>query len=664
MKQKKQLIDYLFVGLGASNCLLILELEKRRLLDEKIIIILEPHQKNKKDKTYCFWSTSVNVEKIIPLDFIDKEWDEVILNGKVQRLNPLKYYHVSSLTLYEKALKIIKNHDVKILKHALEQVQSSNRIITDNIIYEPKFSFDSRPPVIKKLQKNQFYINQSFVGWQIQTNDEVFDPQSFTMMDFEIPQDNSTQFVYVLPFDSKHALVEVTRFGEKIMSLREGENLLKGYLKDYKDYQVLDIEKGCIPMTNADIPSESHSNVRNMGSRAGHVKPSTGYAFKSMSIDATNIADQIARGNESIDSSNVQSRDNRFAFYDSLLLRILTEKPQLGKPIFKRLFGRIKASEILYFLDEESKLINELKIFYYLQWKPFIVAALKELWSHNNPILKSFIPLILSILFLMFQTLNMTYLTDVFLVTGLLLIGIPHGAIDHMLETNHFNQTISLKFIALYLAQGAVIVLLWYINPLLALLIFIGYSIFHFAQADFTEWKLNPKISWIWGILFFCGILLSHPIELNEILNQLSVSELPNISGNVFYSLWQDIAFGCLSLGVIMGFVHRSTAMIATSLFLLITTQLTLIHAFGTYFIYNHSLLGWNHLRNHFQVNSLQLWKKASLFSFGAYAIFILLYWYFRNDFGNYIGTFFVFLSAISFPHVLRMNNFYNYFKN
>jgi lycopene beta-cyclase len=664
LKQKKQLIDYLFVGLGASNCLLILELEKRRLLDEKIIIILEPHQKNKKDKTYCFWSTSDNVEKIIPLDFIDKEWDEVVLNGKVQSLNPLKYYHVSSLTLYEKALKIIKNHDVKILKHALEQVQSSNRIITDNIIYEPKYSFDSRPPVIKKLQKNQFYINQSFIGWQIQTNDEVFDPQSFTMMDFEIPQDNSTQFVYVLPFDSKHALVEVTRFGEEIMSLDEGEKLLKDYLKDYKDYQILDTEKGCIPMTNADITSESFSNIRNMGARAGHVKPSTGYAFKSMSIDANTIADQIALGNESIDSSNVQSRDNRFAFYDSLLLRILTEKPHLGKPIFKRLFQKIKASDILYFLDEESRLRDELKIFYSLQWKPFIVAALKELWSHNNPILKSFIPLILSILFLVFQTLNMTYLTDVFLVTGLLLIGIPHGAIDHLLETNHFNQTISLKFIALYLVQGSAIVLLWYINPLLALLIFIGYSIFHFSQADFTEWKLNPKISWIWGILFFCGILLSHPIELNEILDQLSVSELPDISGNVFSSLWQDIAFGCLILGIIMGFVHRSTAMIATSLFLLITTQLTLIHAFGTYFIYNHSLLGWNHLRSHFQVNSLQLWKKASLFSFGAYAIFLLLYWYFGNDFGNYIGTFFVFLSAISFPHVLRMNNFYNYFKN
>lgn len=662
--QKKQLIDYLFVGLGASNCLLILELEKKRLLDGKKIIILEPHQKNKKDKTYCFWSTSDNVEKIIPLDFIDKEWDRVIINGKVQSLNPLKYYHVSSLTLYEKALKIIKNHNVKILKHTLEKNQSSNRIITDNIVYEPKYSFDSRPPLIKKLQKNQFYINQSFVGWQIQTNEEVFDPQSFTMMDFEIPQDNSTQFVYVLPFDSKHALVEVTRFGEDIMSMDEGEKLLNNYLKNYKNYQVLDIEKGCIPMTNADISTEICSNIRNMGARAGHIKPSTGYAFKSMSMDATTIVNQIALENETIEPSNVQIRDNRFAFYDSLLLRILSEKSHLGKPIFKRLFQRIKAPEILYFLDEESSLSNELKIFYSLQWKPFIVAALKELWNINNQIFKSFLPLVLSILFLAFQSLNMTYLTDVFLVTGLLLIGIPHGAIDHLIETNHFNQSVSLKFIALYLAQGAVIVLLWYMNPLLALLIFIGYSIFHFAQADFTEWKLNSKISWIWGILFFCGILLSHPIELNEILNQLSISELPKIQGNIFSSLWQDIAFGCLGLGIIMGFIQRSTAMIATSLFLLLTTQLTLIHAFGTYFIYNHSLLGWNHLRNHFQVNSLQLWKKASLFSFGAYALFLFLYWYFGNDFGNYIGTFFVFLSAISFPHVLRMNNFYNYYKN
>jgi hypothetical protein len=96
----------------------------------------------------------------------------------------------------------------------------------------------------------------------------------------------------------------------------------------------------------------------------------------------------------------------------------------------------------------------------------------------------------------------------------------------------------------------------------------------------------------------------------------------------------------------------------------MLSIQLSLIQAFGIYFIFNHSLLGWSHLKNHFKVNSIQLWKKAALFSFGAYAIFFLLYWILNEDFGNYVGTFFIFLSAISFPHVIRMNKFYDYFKN
>ena len=662
MKKKKLVIDYLFVGLGASNCLLILELEKTGLLDKKQIIIIEPEQKNKKDKTYCFWATSDDVEKIIPKNFIDKEWSQVILNGEIQNLDPLRYYHVSSLTLYEKALKIIKKHGAEIKTQSLEISKSSHQITIKGETCEPKFSFDSRPPLIEKTKKH-FYINQSFVGWQIQTKVDTFNPQSFTMMDFEIPQDNATQFVYVLPFDTKNALVEVTRFGKELMTLKHGERLLKNYLKDYPDYQVLDIEKGCIPMTDAVIPSEIYTNVRHMGARAGHIKPSTGYAFKSMSLDATTIASQIASGNKTISSSSVQTRNNRFAFYDSLLLRILSEEPDLGKPIFKRLFHKIRASNILYFLDEESKFNEEINIFYSLQWKPFIKAAVKQVGSQRSAFIKALLPLILSLLFLTLNSFNLTYLIDGILLIGLLLIGIPHGAVDHLLETNQFNQSISFKFIGLYLAQGATIVLLWYISPIIALLVFLSYSIYHFAQADFKEWKLNSKISWIWGILFFTGILLSHPIELNEILNQLSVAELPEISGLISSYLWNDIAFSCLGLGVIMGVILRSKAMITLFLFLILSTQLSLIHAFGTYFIFNHSLLGWKHLKDHFQVNSIQLWKKAALFSFGAYALFFVLYWVLNNDFGDHIGTLFIYLSAISFPHVIRMNNFYSYFK-
>ena len=664
MKKEKHTIDYLFVGLGASNCLLILKLEKMGLLDEKKIIILEPKQKNKKDKTYCFWATSDEVKKIIPNNFIDKEWASVIINGKEQDLHPLKYFHVSSLTLYDKALQTVNARGAQILFEKLELSESANQITIDGKIHKPKYAFDSRPPLIENQSQKHFYVNQSFVGWQIQTKEDTFNPNSFTMMDFEIPQNNATQFVYVLPFDKKNALVEVTRFGKEVMDFNDGKKLLNNYLKDYSDYQILDIETGCIPMTNAQIQSEKHTNVRNMGARAGHIKPSTGYAFKSMSLDASNIADQIASENHIIKCSEVQLRNNRFAFYDSLLLRILTQEPKLGKPIFKRLFDKIKATNILYFLDEKSKLKEELKIFYSLQWLPFIRAAIKQILSQNKPFTKTLIPLILTLIFLVFSLLNISYLIDGSLLIGLVFFGIPHGAIDHLLETNQFDQPITLKFIGLYLAQGAFIVLLWYISPIFALFVFLAYSIYHFAQADYKEWKLNSAFSWIWGILFFTGILLSHPNELNEILNQLKVSELPKLTGIVFSNLWNNIGVTCLAVGVFMGFRLKSKAMISISLSLLLSIQLSLIQAFGIYFIFNHSLLGWSHLKNHFKVNSIQLWKKATLFSFGAYALFFLLYWILNEDFGNYVGTFFIFLSAISFPHVIRMNKFYNYFKN
>ena len=61
-------------------------------------------------------------------------------------------------------------------------------------------------------------------------------------------------------------------------------------------------------MTNAKLPFENNPMVRNMGSRAGHVKPSTGYAFRSMAIDAQKIADQIKSGIDTITPSDYQRR--------------------------------------------------------------------------------------------------------------------------------------------------------------------------------------------------------------------------------------------------------------------------------------------------------------------------------------------------------------------
>ena len=55
-----EVYDYIFTGLGASSCILIHEFQRKGLLSEKKILILDPSTKNVNDKTYCFWSAETD----------------------------------------------------------------------------------------------------------------------------------------------------------------------------------------------------------------------------------------------------------------------------------------------------------------------------------------------------------------------------------------------------------------------------------------------------------------------------------------------------------------------------------------------------------------------------------------------------------------------------
>jgi len=89
-----------------------------------------------------------------------------------------------------------------------------------------------------------------------------------------------------------------------------------------------------------------------------------------------------------------------------------------------------------------------------------------------------------------------------------------------------------------------------------------------------------------------------------------------------------------------------------------------LLMAFGIYFIFQHSLRGWQHIRIKFNKSNLELFLSALPFHIGAWIMLGLMYWFLQSwppdgsGFGL-IGIFFVFLSSLSFPHVLAMNSFY-----
>jgi hypothetical protein len=106
------IFDYTFLGLGCGNSLLLLEMERNGLLTDKTILIIEPTNKAVNDKTFCFWLKPHLIVEYGIVDLIEKEWSKVCVgNEQIQTLGIYKYYHIPSLSLYNKAKNTICNYN-------------------------------------------------------------------------------------------------------------------------------------------------------------------------------------------------------------------------------------------------------------------------------------------------------------------------------------------------------------------------------------------------------------------------------------------------------------------------------------------------------------------------------------------------------------------------
>ncbi len=651
--------DYIFCGTGASASLLLLELERNNLLLHKRVLLIDPENKNRKDKTFCFWSTEDEpiTQNLNPL--ISKSWDTIAHTPLEQlSLSPLSYNHVDSIDLYHKIQSLAEIHHwdkivgyvTEFAKEAEETfvVVNSTRIAGQNI-------FDSRPPVHQPAQSNEVHIYQSFIGWIIETESAVLNPDVFKFMDFNIAQQGSTQFVYVLPFSSNKALVEVTRFGSNQINTTEAEEILKDYILNYYgNYKILDVERGSIPMSNTKIESETTEGVINLGARNYNIKPSTGYAFKNMYYQALAITETLKSGGNlsAFNKDHHNTFKGRFAFYDALLLDILKNNPSYGKPIFIELLKKVETKTTLKFLDEQTNLIEEISIFLQLPWKPFLQALFKKIIS------TSWVqPLILLGITLLFVLLNkfaalQNLVGYALFFIGMVAVGIPHGAVDHLLETGNWDLKKAPIFVLKYLFLAALMGLIWYFLPSLALIGFLVYSSWHFGQADGKKWRFNPLTSLLWGASVLAFILGTHLDEANTILVGM---------GNI--SLPFNVPVWALLPWMIWALFRKQTGFVLTLIWLSLSSQIPLMLSFGLYFIGQHSLTSWKHLQLHLKISNKIIWLQSLPFHLGAWLIlgFFYFFWPLQSEFNQsqQWGIFFIFIACISFPHVIAMHGMY-----
>jgi len=244
---------------------------------------------------------------------------------------------------------------------------------------------------------------------------------------------------------------------------------------------------------------------------------------------------------------------------------------------------------------------------------------------------------------------------------GLIIVGIPHGAMDHILESRGEKTNFTASFILKYLGLMGLMYVIWQINAPVALILFLGYSAWHFGESDFRE--LNIEGNWksfSWGLWLLVSILTLHLTELNEFLPYFDLAKLPEgkpflgfttVKWAVFFSAFLMVFFTC---------IYQSYSKLRDVVYIVILGAfMPLLVAFGLYFIGHHSINGWSHLKKGLNMTNNQLWRKAWPFSLGAFFILSLFLGVVDWNETAYWAQFFIFLSCISFPHVWEMRKFY-----
>lgn len=376
--------DYIFAGGGLSGLSLLYYILQEESLKSKEILVIDCEVKNRNDKTWCFWEKEpAFYEPLIHHSWKKLQFESPTLNN-VFKLEKYEYKLIKSIDYYRFITEIALKHHVQFITEpiiSMEDATSEATVRTSIGEYRADYIFNSTG-LFNPVMDEKNTLLQHFVGWFIETDQQKFDPDVGTLMDFTIPQTHGISFMYVLPTGTNKALVEFTLFSERVLKQNEYEIELRKYIEKklkISQYTVVHNEFGAIPMSKAKFHTKTGKNSRiiNIGTAGGYTKASTGYTFKFVHKKVSKIARLLGAGKKPI--LNFTFREHMFHWYDMTLLDVLLRKKLNGERIFTNLFKYNDPESVLAFLTDESGHWEEFKIRNSVPLLPFMSSGIKEL---------------------------------------------------------------------------------------------------------------------------------------------------------------------------------------------------------------------------------------------------------------------------------------------
>ncbi|WP_462251896.1 lycopene cyclase family protein [Ekhidna sp.] len=373
--------DYAVVGVGAAGLQLALKMIDDEFFKDKKILLLDKDEKTGNDRTWCFWEKGDTIWDSLAT----KTWGKGLFINSNECISfdlaPYKYKMLRSSDFYSYAKnKIQEAENITWVKDEVEKV-GGHQITAASGSYEASHIFDSRIPEEFHKKKDKYHsLIQHFKGWFIETKEPVFDPETFTMMDYRLKWEGSTSFTYVLPLSKNTALVEFTLFNDQLLPDEEYDVFLKDYIKQYlkiDNYEINEVEQGLIPMSDYPFHKHHSQHISKIGTAGGWVRPSSGYSFKNADRYSTKMIENIRKG----DRPEKGIATSRFRTYDSIFLNVLASRNDLGEEIFTRLYTKPKIQSVFRFLDEESPFREDIRVMFSLNRPQFWKAFLKTFWK-------------------------------------------------------------------------------------------------------------------------------------------------------------------------------------------------------------------------------------------------------------------------------------------
>lgn len=358
--------DFIFAGFGLSGMSLLTEMMAFSDFKEKKILVIDANEKKENDRTWSFWSTELyGLEKVVK-----KSWEDgYVMDREGKRidlgLKSYRYHTLFGIDYYNYVREKMANFsNIDFCYQKIDEVKENGEVSCGEKKFEGEKVFVSffKREELEIPEKNNL-LWQHFKGWKIKTRQASFNPDEFLMMDYRVASDFPTNFFYVLPFDEQTALIEFTEFSGNFYTQEEYDQKVQQYISEtlgISDFEILDKEFNAIPMSDYQMPNPVQGKLIHIGTLAGYVKASSGYAF-TRTMEKNRKLAALIMNNKTVHKSLLQS-PAKYQKFDSVLLDVMANKGVSGAAIFPAMFRSLGGEAVLRFLDERSTLWEDLQV--------------------------------------------------------------------------------------------------------------------------------------------------------------------------------------------------------------------------------------------------------------------------------------------------------------